>query len=94
VRFLRGLDEIDFVKAQITRLPTRRDQAFTPLRIVVTTPFGTAAPVIFWFELFCRALPLKVGVGLSYGRLGRATEDPVRSRSVGHRCQALSTVSE
>jgi hypothetical protein len=28
------LDELDFVKA---RLATRRDQAFTPLRIVVTT---------------------------------------------------------
>jgi hypothetical protein len=94
VRFLRGLDELDFVKAQIARLPRRRDQAFTPLRIVVTTPFGAAVLVIFWFELFCRALSLRAGVGLSHGRSGRATEDPVRSRSVGRRCQALSTVSE
>jgi hypothetical protein len=36
------MDELDFVKAQIAALPTRRDQAFTPLRIVVTTAFGTA----------------------------------------------------
>jgi hypothetical protein len=48
------MDELDFVKAQLLRLPTRRDQAFTPLRIVVTTAFGTAALVILWFELFWR----------------------------------------
>jgi hypothetical protein len=27
---------------------------FTPLRIVVTTAFATAALVILWFELFSR----------------------------------------
>jgi hypothetical protein len=48
------LDELDFVKAQIARLPTRRDQAFTPLRIVFTTAFSTAALVILWFEVFWR----------------------------------------
>ena len=37
------LDELEFVKAQLARLPTRSDQAFTPLTIVVTTAFGTVA---------------------------------------------------
>ena len=40
----------DFVKAQLIRLPTSRDQAFTPLRYVVTT----AALAILWFEIFWR----------------------------------------
>jgi hypothetical protein len=48
------MDELDFVKAQLARLPTRRDQAFNPLLIVVLTAFGTAALVILWFELFWR----------------------------------------
>jgi hypothetical protein len=39
--FAKIMDELDFVKAQIARLPTRRDQAFTSLRIVVTTAFAT-----------------------------------------------------
>lgn len=52
--FAMIMDELDFVKAQLARLPSRRDQAFTPLRIVVTTAFGTAALVILWFELFWR----------------------------------------
>jgi hypothetical protein len=52
--FAMILDELDFVKAQIARLPTRRDQAFTPLRIVVTTAFCAATLVILWFELFWR----------------------------------------
>jgi hypothetical protein len=52
--FAMIMDELEFVKAQIARLPTRRDQAFTPLRIVVATAFGIATLVIFWFELFWR----------------------------------------
>jgi hypothetical protein len=52
--FAMIMDELDFVKAQIARLPTRRDQAFTPLRIVVATAFGTAALLIIWFEVFWR----------------------------------------
>jgi cell division septal protein FtsQ len=49
--------EIDFVKAQLARLPTRRDQAFNRLLIVVLTAFGTAALVVLWFELFWRYCP-------------------------------------
>jgi hypothetical protein len=52
--FAMIMDEIDFVKAQLARLPTRRDQAFTPLTIVIATAFGTAALVILWFEVFWR----------------------------------------
>jgi hypothetical protein len=32
------MDELDFVKEQLARLPTRRDQAFVPLKIM----FGSA----------------------------------------------------
>jgi hypothetical protein len=52
--FAMIMDELDFMKTQLARLPTRRDQAFTPLRIVVTTAFSTAALVIIWFEVFWR----------------------------------------
>jgi hypothetical protein len=52
--FAMIMDELDFVKSQLARLPTRRDRAFTPLLIVVATAFATAALVIIWFELFWR----------------------------------------
>jgi hypothetical protein len=52
--FAMIMDELDFMKAQLARLPTRRGQAFTPLLIVVTTAFGTPALVILRFELFWR----------------------------------------
>lgn len=62
--FAQGMDELDFVKAQLARLPTRRDQAFTPLRIVVTRAFSTAALVILWLAV----LPL---MGAEPGTFGR-----------------------
>lgn len=52
------MDELDFMKEQLARLPTRQDQAFTPLRIVVTTAFGSAALVILWFRAVLALLPL------------------------------------
>jgi hypothetical protein len=52
--FAMIMDELEFVKAQIAGLPTRRDQAFTPVGIVIVTAFGTAALVIIWFEVFWR----------------------------------------
>jgi hypothetical protein len=48
------MEELELVKAQLARLPTRRDQAFTPLRIVLVTAVTTAALVILWFETFSR----------------------------------------
>ena len=52
--FAQIMDELDFVKAQLARLPTRRDQAFVPLR----TMFGSAvigtAIFMLWLEMFWR----------------------------------------
>ena len=42
------------LKAQLARLPTRRDQAFTPLRIMMGSALLSAALVILWFETFWR----------------------------------------
>jgi hypothetical protein len=44
------LDELDFVKLQLSRLPTRRDLAKVALGIT----FATAALVILWAEAFWR----------------------------------------
>ena len=52
--FAQIMDELDFVKAQLARLPTRRDQAFTPLRIMVGSALLSAALVILWLEVFWR----------------------------------------
>jgi len=48
------MEELELVKGQLARLPTRRDQAFTPLRIVLATAVTTAALVILWFEALSR----------------------------------------
>jgi hypothetical protein len=48
------MDEPDFVKAQLARLPTRREQAFTPLRTMFGNALLSAALVILWFEVFWR----------------------------------------
>ena len=46
------MDELDFVKELITGLPSRRDQAFQPLRIILGSAFLSAALVILWLEAF------------------------------------------
>jgi len=48
------MDELDFVKDLIARIPTRRDQAFTPLRIMFGSAVLSAALVIGWIEVFWR----------------------------------------
>jgi hypothetical protein len=48
------MDELDFVKELLARLPTRRDQAFTPLRIMFGSAALSAALVILWLEMFWR----------------------------------------
>jgi len=48
--FAAILDELDFVKLQLSRLPTRRDLAKVALGII----FATAALVILWAEAFWR----------------------------------------
>ena len=55
--FAQIMDELDFVKAQLARLSTRRDQAFTPLRIMVGSAILSAGVVILWFEVFWRHVP-------------------------------------
>jgi hypothetical protein len=52
--YAQVMEELDLIKEQLARLPTRKDQAFTPLRIVLTTALTTATIVILWFELFWR----------------------------------------
>jgi len=52
--FAQIMDELDFVKEQLARLPTRRDQAFTPLRIMFGSAALSAALVILWLEVFWR----------------------------------------
>jgi hypothetical protein len=48
------MDELEFVKEQLARLPTRRDQAFAPLRIMFGSAVLSAALVIGWIEAFWR----------------------------------------
>ena len=52
--FAQIMDELDFVKAQLARLPTRRDQAFVPLKIMFGSAVIAAALVILWLEAFWR----------------------------------------
>jgi hypothetical protein len=52
--FAQIMDELEFVKELIARLPTRRDQAFTPLRIIPGSAVLSAALVILWLEAFWR----------------------------------------
>lgn len=44
--YAQVLEELAFVKAQLARLPTRRDQAFTPLRIRFGSSVLSATMVI------------------------------------------------
>ena len=52
--FAQVMEELEFVNAQLARLPTRRDQAFVPLKIMFGSAFIGAALVILWLEAFWR----------------------------------------
>ena len=52
--FGQVMDELEFVKELISRLPTRGDQAFTPFRIMLGSALLSAALVILWLEAFWR----------------------------------------
>ena len=52
--FAQIMDELDFVKELIARLPTRRDQALVPLQTILGSTVHSAALVIGWIELFWR----------------------------------------
>jgi hypothetical protein len=43
-------EDLDFIKSQLSRLPTRRELALRPLYVM----FGSAGLVILWIELFRR----------------------------------------
>ena len=48
------MEELELVKEHLARLPTRTEQAFTPLRIMFGTAVVSSALVIGWFEIFWR----------------------------------------
>ena len=52
--FAQVMDELDFVKELIARLPTSRDQALVPLQTMLGSTVLSAAIVIGWIELFWR----------------------------------------
>ena len=52
--FAQVMDELDFVKELITRITTRRDQAFVPVKIMFGSAVLSASFVIARIELFWR----------------------------------------
>ena len=52
--FAQVMDELEFVKNQLARLPTRRDQALQPLRIILCSAVLSSSIVIGWIDLFWR----------------------------------------
>ena len=52
--FAQVMDELEFVKGQLARIPTRRDQAFVPVKIIFGSAVIGAALVILWLEAFWR----------------------------------------
>jgi hypothetical protein len=48
------MEELDFVKGQLACIPTRKELAFNPLRIMFGSALLSAALVILWFEAFWR----------------------------------------
>jgi len=52
--FAQVMDELDFLKEQLARLPTSRDQALVPLQTMLGSTVLSAALVIGWIELFWR----------------------------------------
>jgi len=52
--FAQVMDELDFVKELIARIPTRRDQAFQPRKIMFGSAVLRASFVIAWIELLWR----------------------------------------
>jgi hypothetical protein len=52
--YAQVMEELDLVKELLARLPTRKEQAFTPVRIMLGSAVLTAAFVVLWFEAFWR----------------------------------------
>jgi hypothetical protein len=52
--FAQLMEELELVKQHFARLPTRKDQAFTPLQVMLGSAVLSAGFVILWFEAFWR----------------------------------------
>ena len=52
--FAQVMDELEFLRMQLARLPTRREQAFLPLKIMFGSAVIGGALVILWLEAFWR----------------------------------------
>ena len=52
--FAQVMDELDFVKELIARIPTRRDQVFIPVKTMIGSAVLSSSLVILWFEVFWR----------------------------------------
>ena len=80
--FAQIMDELDFVKEQLARLPTRRDQAFVPLKIMFGSAVIGAALVILWSDRSARSsiayLSLPTTLLAAHGRpRPNRTRDPL-----------------
>src|SRR5215472_15277027 len=76
--FAQVMDELNFVKWQLAALPTRWDQAFIQLRIILGSAVLSAALVIPLVGNVLAALPLTAGPRLRGCRAGRTVADAVR----------------
>ena len=52
--YAQVMEELEFLRELLARLPTRKEQAFTQLRIMFGTAVVSSALVIGWFEIFWR----------------------------------------
>jgi len=52
--FAQVMDELEFLRMQLARLLTRREQAFLPLKIMFGSAVIGGALVILWLEAFWR----------------------------------------
>ena len=52
--YAQVMEELEFLRELLARLPTRKEQAFTQLRIMFGTAVVSSALTILWFESFWR----------------------------------------
>ena len=52
--YAQVMEELEFLRELLARLPTRKEQAFTQLRIMFGTAVVSSALTILWFEAFRR----------------------------------------
>ena len=52
--YAQVMEDLEFLRELLARLPTRKEQAFTQLRIMFGTAVVSSALTILWFESFWR----------------------------------------